>query len=107
MAKFQSTRPVWGETVYGPKTEAAMDISIHSPRVGRDDCVNRWISARELFQSTRPVWGETRTAGIPTQSNYFNPLAPCGARRDAEKRTADAVEFQSTRPVWGETTAYF
>ena len=56
-------------------------ISIHAPRVGRD----RW---RSTF---RPMW------------NYFNPRAPCGARRHPPALSIKNAVFQSTRPVWGAT----
>ena len=34
---FQSTRPVWGATIMSTMVFAAAPISIHAPRVGRDD----------------------------------------------------------------------
>ena len=37
--KFQSTRPVWGATNEPKFEELPDDISIHAPRVGRDDTV--------------------------------------------------------------------
>ena len=57
--QFQSTRPGWGETSRSADTVAIYNISIHSPRVGRDRCTYNRINA--LFD--------------------FNPLAPGGARR--------------------------
>ena len=36
MAKFQSTRPVWGATKLRGIYSRAHRISIHAPRVGRD-----------------------------------------------------------------------
>ena len=37
----------------------------------------------ETFQSTRPAWGETFSCCFPCAARInFNPLAPCGARRD-------------------------
>ena len=57
--KFQSTRPVRGAT---PSTSPKCFLG--------------------LFQSTRPVRGATRTVNIAIDlQNYFNPRAPCGARR--------------------------
>ena len=79
--KFQSTRPMRGETV-GLLIFAEEDrISIHSPHAGRD--INaRTVSGRSaLFQSTRPMRGETSRS---------SPL-----RRPPR--------FQSTRPMRGET----
>ena len=34
--EFQSTRPVWGATEEMPAVEEMFEISIHAPRVGRD-----------------------------------------------------------------------
>ena len=82
MAKFQSTRPVWGATadvfaeaaartfqstrpVWGATTISIVDgltypaISIHAPRVGRDDANATLLIWGFVFQSTRPVWGAT------------------------------------------------
>ena len=59
-----------------------LGISIHAPRAGRD---GRLLWSRPLpkvFQATRPVRGATRAAeAIQAYSGYFNPRAPCGARR--------------------------
>ena len=35
-------------------------ISIHSPRMGRDDSVGEIRRVMAIFQSTLPAWGETR-----------------------------------------------
>ena len=56
---FQSTRPVRGATAPDMDVSASALISIHAPRAGRD-----WFAT---------------TAQIMTI--YFNPRAPCGARR--------------------------
>ena len=62
---------------------AAQDyISIHAPRVGRDEIADVEIMLEQIFQSTRPVWGATWTQGRPPAISTF----------------------QSTRPVWGATT---
>ena len=101
---FQSTRPVWGATPafaaahvrqrhFNPRAPCgarlgpalslspSLLISIHAPRVGRDQGMNpvRW--ARDIFQSTRPVWGATFDYCLGNQ----------------------LWGFQSTRPVWGAT----
>ena len=130
-------------------TQAAQ-FSIHSPLAGRDRCSAsmsrrdfRFQSTRPLrgetvassslafcssFQSTRPLRGETRgnRAGRGPDLRFFNPLAPCGARRNClgqqqhgrdfsihsplAGRDATVVKlpvsifaFQSTRPLRGET----
>ena len=79
-------------------------ISIHSPRVGRDSSTSPHPTLFIQFQSTRPVWGETRFSSFTGFCvGYFNPLAPCGARRTSRQACNKTILFQSTRPVWGET----
>ena len=56
--EFQSTRPVWGATIKTRQLVSQQIISIHAPRVGRDD---------------------TETLDTE-QCRNFNPRAPCGAR---------------------------
>ena len=60
---FQSTLPVWGETLSHFHQSISYLISIHSPRVGRDpaDCIAR------------------------ASSTDFNPLSPCGERLNTSK----------------------
>ena len=80
---FQSTRPVWGATSSFTSSSLLSDISIHAPRVGRDNFFPKMI--------------------IVTQN--FNPRAPCGARRRKWASLGRPQRFQSTRPVWGATSA--
>ena len=56
---FQSTRPVWGATSSTKLISSITKISIHAPRVGRDDGFAR---------------------GTTPPRRDFNPRAPCGAR---------------------------
>ena len=60
----------------------AWPISIHAPRVGRDSGRLSLSLPLYLFQSTRPVWGATKGASLPASNDGF----------------------QSTRPVWGATS---
>ena len=62
--RFQSTRPVWGATIVTLDKVAEMTISIHAPRVGRDQRCGRFARAKR----------------------HFNPRAPCGARRQTHSR---------------------
>ena len=57
-ASFQSTRPVWGATIFVKLSIHFSKISIHAPRVGRDAA---------LAKNNPHAWN-------------FNPRAPCGAR---------------------------
>ena len=104
-----------------------LDISIHSPRAGRDAYYACAIDSLGRFQSTLPVWGETLT-GTPISNGqlefqstllvrgetirpfggvsrliHFNPLSPCGERLVMAKVLDHSTLFQSTLPVWGET----
>ena len=57
-----------------------------------------------IFQSTPPVWAETVSAlGSAGSCIHFNPLRPCGRRRNRSVHSAQAHRFQSTPPVWAET----
>ena len=56
-------------------------ISIHTPRVGRDFPGIKCESKSMIFQSTRPVWGVTTNKNLDLPNSLF----------------------QSTRPVWGVT----
>ena len=80
---FQSTLPVWGGTFRHRPTVSVDDISIHPPRVGRDEVpikflcyviisihpprVGRDFLSTQIgiwlpkFQSTLPVWGGTNS----------------------------------------------
>ena len=168
---FQSTRPVWGATPafaaahvrqrhFNPRAPCGArlgqtvggvtyyNISIHAPRVGRDDeddwpRMQAWPisihaprvgrdSGRRLaalrtttfqstrpvwgattrttgracrhgqFQSTRPVWGATRAGSLSLSlSTYFNPRAPCGARRLARSVASIALIISIHAPRVG------
>ena len=82
IAQFQSTRPVWGATIGVGIGLPINFISIHAPRVGRDGTCAAVSRSQQIFQSTRPVWGATVPAAqLTVIHRYFNPRAPCGARR--------------------------
>ena len=101
---FQSTRPVWGATASETAGNAYNEISIHAPRVGRDR-VTRISCARSAYFNPRAPCGARRTAYPPRPDNpYFNPRAPCGARQYSLPSKRSRSVFQSTRPVWGATT---
>ena len=142
---FQSTRPVWGATGrkhdplhtehhFNPRAPcgARRDpdggdaggsaISIHAPRVGRDQMGLAKGKKKEAFQSTRPVWGATaRLTSVIAESSisihaprvgrdcfwrsinstghYFNPRAPCGARQneDIDENGNEVISIHAPR----------
>ena len=95
---------MWGATTQNSRSVQSQSISIHAPRVGRDNIAEHTRKINQRFQSTRPGWGETQ-AKYPQSQFYqisihaprvgrdvrrsrsnqrltnFNPRAPCGARR--------------------------
>ena len=79
---FQSTRPMRGATWKRTGVDYSYDISIHAPHAGRDKI--RWSSRKPRL--------------------YFNPRAPCGARRPLRTGHCPASIFQSTRPMRGATS---
>ena len=78
---FQSTRPLRGATLKSAVWDKDQAISIHAPLAGRDGY--RGLSVRRL--------------------QYFNPRAPCGARRIVYCVQLEISPFQSTRPLRGAT----
>ena len=121
VAKFQSTRPVWGATTRFAVLEERMKVfqstrpvwgatwrhsvwrnnqSFQSTRpVWGATIMNRGEFSYDVFQSTRPVWGATmpNTTGR-SRSWHFNPRAPCGARPRRPPRSATAVDFNPRAP---------
>ena len=76
------------------------NISIHSLRVEGDSPDNKTRQKRQTFQSTPSVWRETMPAGMMAGSaSYFNPLPPCGGRRNQGGQSAqrDAISIHSLR----------
>ena len=79
---FQSTLPVWGGTKIGDIPNDVRRISIHPPRVGRDEC------------DRQPVPAETGISIHPPR---------VGRDEDFEVVVSLDAVFQSTLPVWGGT----
>ena len=125
-AAFQSTPPVWAETLKGCGSDGLRAISIHSARVGGDlahsiadsssndfnplrPCGRRLahafnVNAILTFQSTPPMWAETRSAQLHhLLLHNFNPLRPCGRRLAQAGGISKGEVFQSTPPMWAET----
>ena len=78
-------------------------ISIHTPRVGRDDIRPAGGVFMHDFNPHAPCGARLCKMQSRRPSKYFNPHAPCGARPYDELVAALNAGFQSTRPVWGAT----
>ena len=106
------------------------EISIHSPRVGRDEQADKNRASKLRFQSTLPVWGETYAFSndtIPTlisihsprvgrdesfiffflSIQYFNPLSPCGERRSRRCTCYDSRSISIHSPRVGRDRSVF
>ena len=79
-------------------------ISIHSPRVGRDETQVAGVSMLRTFQSTRPVWGETLPTLLSAPITTFQSTRPVWGETEKQSPYTKMAQFQSTRPVWGETS---
>ena len=64
-------------------------ISIHAPRVGRDDVGGRQILHVFQFQSTRPVWGATFTTLPQRESKKEISIHAPRVGRDARRGVAN------------------
>ena len=97
---------MWGATSGG--SIAPLDflrISIHAPRVGSDEDINRRIAAARRFQSTLPVWGATQRRGIWESLIVFQSTLPVWGATFVWSYNEKQKKFQSTLPVWGATSA--
>ena len=79
-------------------------ISTHAPLAGRDGRARWYTIPKSVFQPTRPLRGATRsTTSGSAHPSYFNPRAPCGARRSCAACGRISSVFQPTRPLRGAT----
>ena len=123
---FQSTLPVWGGTGYMMiSMNKTLKVSIHPPRVGRDN-YGKFASlassvsihpprvGRDLFPYLRKHAGIGFNPPSPCGEGLkinpwtwlarsFNPPSPCGEGRREGPCCRRGSGFQSTLPVWGGT----
>ena len=124
-SSFQSTRPMRGATYHKLGRPPEISVSIHAPRVGRDQECHLRLSSKNYFNPRAPCGARRSDASLHDYCRYFNPRAPCGARRGLCRYCAMSTyfnprapcgarqhnnkdgktnkKFQSTRPVWGAT----
>ena len=99
---FQSTRPLRGATSRGSCTTSSRRISIHAPLAGRDALRPQPRAGAPQFQSTRPLRGATRPPQkAASAQDYFNPRAPCGARRQMKQCISRCCAISIHAPLAG------
>ena len=81
-------------------------ISIHAPLAGRDFLRDDHGMRITQFQSTRPLRGATDASPLRRgRAPYFNPRAPCGARRDKALVVPGLDEISIHAPLAGRDAA--
>ena len=118
---FQSTLPVWGGTAVSTTSQTHTIISIHPPRVGRDDCqtledhyqaisihpprvgrdlvIIRSVRWRLHFNPPSPCGeGPCCSLGGLGISPDFNPPSPCGEGRITTERLRPSTYFNPPSP---------
>ena len=119
---FQPTRPLRGATTETVHKSGFTSISTHAPLAGRDDFPTMVSQSKFAFQPTRPLRGATVGGRIRVQHTkkisthaplagrdfiptlrllimmYFNPRAPCGARRIRKTIPAIPMNFNPRAP---------
>ena len=77
----------------------AYGISTHAPLAGRDEGTAQDRQRLGEFQPTRPLRGATgHGACVPAGLLYFNPRAPCGARRRCRPPWRPPYNFNPRAP---------
>ena len=101
---FQSTRPVWGATHRKNTAEPRVRISIHAPRMGRDNMsIGKNIAAAH-FNPRAPYGARHPLYPLRLDGRGISIHAPrMGRDTPAPPSWRTRPLFQSTRPVWGAT----
>ncbi len=98
---FQSTRPARGATADSAMPSAAIAVSIHAPRAGRDASICRTSRHPHGRFNPRAPRGarRRRDASCLKQCHRFNPRAPRGARlSQSADPTGDSTRFNPRAP---------
>ena len=106
--RFQSTRPVWGATFLASASRLTR-LVFQSTRPVWGATITNWIfDTNARFQSTRPVWGATVLQHLQKVVHaYFNPRAPCGARRRHRDRKNGILRISIHAPRVGRDPLHF
>ena len=81
---------------------SACVISTHSPRVGRTLYYMISLLLNRNFNSLAPCGANHDGYAHLMEIEHFNSLAPCGANLSNGAAPTSSLLFQLTRPVWGE-----
>ena len=101
---FQPTRPLRGATNSEQMPFLRRDISTHAPLAGRDHRGRCRCGGPAPISTHAPLAGRDRSTTTGKRSaGYFNPRAPCGARRTPKCSRVALRIFQPTRPLRGAT----
>ena len=104
LTAFQSTLPAWGETEERKRYLSKLTISIHSPRMGRDQFGAGAIPPLRKISIHSPRMGRDRKGTIDSLPEGISIHSPRMGRDIGRSDAAKAVAaFQSTLPAWGET----
>ena len=107
MILFQPTRPLRGATRRSPAIHGAPKISTHAPLAGRDKQLGYGPRRTKYFNPRAPCGARRKTREkTKPKEEHFNPRAPCGARRWRGTDNCLRCEFQPTRPLRGATIMY-
>ena len=100
---FQSTLPAWGETHRGHPPSHGGGISIHSPRMGRDQARDR-RQAGDAISIHSPRMGRDKFQNTRSAPAQFQSTLPAwGETLPGYQLSSGEILFQSTLPAWGET----
>ena len=121
---FQPTRPLRGATEMTSTVNGLISISTHAPLAGRDSALCKQ-SLGGFISTHAPLAGRDRTPppawnwpryfnprapcgarrgldlSIPYRENDFNPRAPCGARRKGDNRLLCGRRISTHAPLAG------
>ena len=104
--KFQSTRPAWGATPEDNGEAAVVEVSIHAPRVGRDEIERAGANPLNGFNPRAPRGARRLLSKIDRGKRKFQSTRPAWGATHIGKGYAELAEFQSTRPAWGATLTH-
>ena len=81
-SKFQPTRPLRGATLLrSVRVIGHLSISTHAPLAGRDRNTADTSEPNDISTHAPLAGRDRKTVALDSPSQYFNPRAPCGARR--------------------------